>query len=483
MSENPTKTKITSVSEQIQNENAPAKRKISSGSINSSDDKPVKKTAAPKAEKVEEAPAVDLPPLVLKDLQQKTTEELITILNAFLPEGKEYHGRRRKADVLIHMAKFALSKKQPVIGYGVIEITQDGYAFARCGDNYAHGPTDLYVSPPQVRRFNLKTGHVVEGLLRQPKEGERYLALHKITHVNGIAIGDLKRTIDFEQLTPIHPNEQLVLARNNGSKEDLAARLMDMVAPIGKGQRGMIVAPPKVGKTVLLQSLAHSITTNNPECKLIVLLIDERPEEVTEMQRSVQGEVVASTFDESPSRHVQAAEMVIAKAKRMVEMGEDVVILLDSMTRLARAYNSNAPSSGKVLSGGVEANALQKPKRFFGAARNIERGGSLTILATAMVETGSRMDEVIFEEFKGTGNMEVRLCRSIAQKRIYPAIDISQSGTRKEDLLLGESALKQIWILRRYLQSMEPVEAIEFILERLSKTKDNKAFFDSMKGR
>ncbi|MEC7684999.1 MAG: transcription termination factor Rho, partial [Pseudomonadota bacterium] len=371
---------------------------------------------------------------------------------------------------------------EDIYGDGVLEILQDGFGFLRSADSsYLAGPDDIYVSPSQIRRFNLRTGDTVAGKIRPPKDGERYFALLKISEINFNKPDNSKNKILFENLTPLFPQDRLELQVGNGSTEDLSARVIDLTSPIGKGQRGLVVSPPKAGKTLILQNIAQSITRNNPECRLIVLLIDERPEEVTEMQRSVRGEVVASTFDEPPSRHVQVAEMVIEKAKRLVEHKEDVVILLDSITRLARAYNTIVPSSGKVLTGGVDAHALERPKRFFGAARNLEEGGSLTIIATALIETGSKMDEVIYEEFKGTGNMELHLDRKIAEKRVYPAINVRRSGTRREDLLTSEEELQRMWILRKLLSSMEDVQATEFILDKLKDTKTNDEFFNAMK--
>ena len=358
-----------------------------------------------------------------------------------------------------------------------MEILQDGFGFLRSANSsYLAGPDDIYVSPSQIRRFNLRKGDKISGKIRPPKDGERYFAMLKVSDINDDKPENAKNKVLFENLTPLFPSERFVLEQGNGSTEDLSSRVLDLIAPIGKGQRGLIVAPPKAGKTMLLQTIAQSITRNNPECEVIVLLIDERPEEVTEMKRSVRGEVVASTFDEPPARHVQVAEMVIEKAKRLVEHKRDVVILLDSVTRLARAYNTVIPSSGKVLTGGVDANALEKPKRFFGAARNIEEGGSLTIIATALVDTGSKMDEVIYEEFKGTGNQELHLDRKIAEKRIYPAINIRRSGTRREDMMFNEADLQRLWILRRLLTEMEDVQSIEFLLGKLSQTKTNDEF-------
>jgi len=391
-------------------------------------------------------------------------------------------GRMRKQDQIFAILKAQARKGEDVKGEGVVEILQDGFGFLRSGDSsYLAGPDDIYVSPSQIRRFNLRTGDTVTGLIRPPKESERYFALLKVETINFQSPDEAKNKILFENLTPLHPDERLRLEQANGSSEDLTARVIDLIAPIGKGQRGLVVSPPKAGKTVLLQQIAHSITANIPECVLMVLLIDERPEEVTEMQRSVRGEVISSTFDEPASRHVQVAEMVIEKAKRLVEHKKDVVILLDSITRLARAYNTVQPASGKVLTGGVDANALQKPKRFFGAARNIEEGGSLTILATALIDTGSKMDDVIYEEFKGTGNAEIHLDRRIAEKRVYPSIIISRSGTRREELLTDPAELQKIWLLRKLLHPMDDIEAIEFLLDKLRATKSNADFFQSMK--
>ena len=415
----------------------------------------------------------------LTELKQKPIGEL---LNTAHEMGLENVSRTRKQDIIFVILKKHAKNGEDIYGDGVLEILQDGFGFLRSADSsYLAGPDDIYVSPSQIRRFNLRTGDTVAGKIRPPKDGERYFALLKISEINFSKPESAKHKILFENLTPLFPQERLHLQVGNGSTEDLSARVIDLVAPIGKGQRGLIVSPPKAGKTLILQNIAQSITRNNPECRLIVLLIDERPEEVTEMQRSVRGEVVASTFDEPPSRHVQVAEMVIEKAKRLVEHKEDVVILLDSITRLARAYNTIIPSSGKVLTGGVDAHALERPKRFFGAARNLEEGGSLTIIATALVETGSKMDEVIYEEFKGTGNMELHLDRKIAEKRVYPAINVRRSGTRREDLLTTDEELQRMWILRKLLSSMEDVQATEFILDKLKDTKTNDEFFDSMK--
>ncbi|MCU0809059.1 MAG: transcription termination factor Rho, partial [Candidatus Contendobacter sp.] len=377
----------------------------------------------------------------------------------------------------------ALAKSgEDISGDGVLEILQDGFGFLRSADSsYLAGPDDIYVSPSQIRRFNLRTGDTVSGKIRPPKEGERYFALLKVGDINFEPPEASKNKVLFENLTPLHADDRLTLERGNGSTEDITARVIDLIAPIGKGQRGLIVSPPKAGKTMMLQNIAQSIAANHPECYLIVLLIDERPEEVTEMQRSVRGEVIASTFDEPATRHTQVAEMVNDKAKRLVEHKRDVVILLDSITRLARAYNTVVPASGKVLTGGVDANALQKPKRFFGAARNIEEGGSLTIIATTLIDTGSRMDDVIYEEFKGTGNMEIHLDRRISEKRVFPAIDINRSGTRREELLADPDDLQKMWILRKLLHPMDELQAMEFLLERLKNTKTNKDFFESMK--
>ena len=391
--------------------------------------------------------------------------------------------RTRKQDIIFAILKHHAKSGEDIYGDGVLEILQDGFGFLRSSSSsYLAGPDDIYVSPSQIRRFNLRKGDKISGKIRPPKDGERYFAMLKVAEINDDKPENAKSKILFENLTPLFPDHRFFLEQGNGSTEDLSSRVLDLVAPIGKGQRGLIVAPPKAGKTMLLQTIAQSITRNNPECDVIVLLIDERPEEVTEMKRSVRGEVVASTFDEPPARHVQVAEMVIEKAKRLVEHKRDVVILLDSVTRLARAYNTVVPSSGKVLTGGVDANALEKPKRFFGSARNVEEGGSLTIIATALVDTGSKMDEVIYEEFKGTGNQELHLDRKIAEKRIYPAINIRRSGTRREDIMFDESSLQRLWILRKLLTEMEDVQSIEFLLGKLSQTKTNDEFFDSMRG-
>jgi len=415
----------------------------------------------------------------LTELKQKPIAELLDTAHEM---GLDNVSRTRKQDIIFVILKKHAKNGEDIYGDGVLEILQDGFGFLRSADSsYLAGPDDIYVSPSQIRRFNLRTGDTVAGKIRPPKEGERYFALLKIAEINFSKPESARNKILFENLTPLFPQDRMKLEVGNGSTEDLSARVIDLVAPIGKGQRGLIVSPPKAGKTLILQNIAQSITRNNSECRLIVLLIDERPEEVTEMQRSVRGEVVASTFDEPPSRHVQVAEMVIEKAKRLVEHKEDVVILLDSITRLARAYNTIIPSSGKVLTGGVDAHALERPKRFFGAARNLEEGGSLTIIATALVETGSKMDEVIYEEFKGTGNMELHLDRKIAEKRVYPAINVRRSGTRREDLLTTEEELQRMWILRKILSSMEDVQATEFILDKLKDTKTNDEFFNAMK--
>ncbi|MGB5211277.1 MAG: transcription termination factor Rho [Gammaproteobacteria bacterium] len=415
----------------------------------------------------------------LSELKQKPVAELVELGTGM---GLENLARSRKQDIIFSILKAHARNGEDIYGDGVLEILQDGFGFLRSADSsYLAGPDDIYVSPSQIRRFNLRTGDTVSGLIRPPKDGERYFALLKVGKINLDAPENARNKVLFENLTPLFPTERLKLECGTGSTEDLTARIIDLVAPMGKGQRGLLVSPPKAGKTMLLQNIASSIATNHPECDLMVLLIDERPEEVTEMARTVRGEVVSSTFDEPASRHVQVAEMVIEKAKRLVEHKRDVVILLDSITRLARAYNTVVPSSGKVLTGGVDANALQRPKRFFGAARNIEEGGSLTIIATALVDTGSRMDDVIFEEFKGTGNSEVHLDRRIAEKRIYPAININRSGTRKEELLTRPDELQKMWILRKLLHPMDELAAIEFLLSKLQDTKTNDQFFDSMK--
>jgi len=396
--------------------------------------------------------------------------------------GLENLARSRKQDIIFSILKAHAGQGENIYGEGVLEILQDGFGFLRSADSsYLAGPDDIYVSPSQIRRFSLRTGDTVSGLIRPPKDGERYFALLKVGQINHDAPENAKSKVLFENLTPLFPTERLLLEQGNGSTEDLTARIIDMVAPIGKGQRGLIVSPPKAGKTMLLQNIASAIVANSPDVDLMVLLIDERPEEVTEMERTVRGEVVSSTFDEPASRHVQVADMVIEKAKRLVEHKRDVVILLDSITRLARAYNTVVPSSGKVLTGGVDANALHRPKRFFGAARNIEEGGSLTILATALVDTGSKMDEVIYEEFKGTGNMEIHLDRRISEKRVFPSININRSGTRKEELLTVPEELQKMWVLRKVLHPMDELAAIEFLLNKLQDTKTNAQFFEAMK--
>ena len=415
----------------------------------------------------------------LSDLKIKPITELIDTAREM---GLENVGRSRKQEVIAAIVRKLAKNGEDIYGEGTLEILQDGFGFLRSADSsYLAGPDDIYVSPSQVRRFNLRTGDSIAGKIRPPKDGERYFALLKVDEINFSEVNSKTHKVLFENLTPLFPDERLQLERGNGSTEDLTARIVDLVAPIGKGQRALVVSPPKAGKTLVLQNIAQSITSKNPEVVLIVLLIDERPEEVTEMQRSVRGEVVASTFDEPPSRHVQVAEMVIEKAKRLVEHKKDVVILLDSITRLARAYNTIVPSSGKVLTGGVDAHALERPKRFFGAARNVEEGGSLTIVATALVETGSKMDEVIYEEFKGTGNQELHLERKIAEKRVYPAINIRRSATRREELLMSEEELQRVWILRKLLHDMDDIAAIEFIIDKLKDTKTNDEFFSSMR--
>ncbi len=415
----------------------------------------------------------------LTDLKQKSAVELVELARSM---GIENMARSRRQDLIFAILKSHAKKGEDIHSVGVLEILQDGFGFLRSADSsYLAGPDDIYVSPSQIRRFSLRTGDTVAGKIRPPKEGERYFALLKVSEINFEAPEVAKSKVLFENLTPLFANERLNLELGNGSTEDITARIIELVSPIGKGQRGMIVSPPKAGKTMMLQSIAHSITEQNPECYMIVLLIDERPEEVTEMARSVRGEVISSTFDEPATRHVQVAEMVIEKAKRLVEHKRDVVILLDSITRLARAYNTVVPSSGKVLTGGVDANALQRPKRFFGAARNVEEGGSLTILATALIDTGSRMDDVIYEEFKGTGNMELHLDRRIAEKRIYPAINLNRSGTRREELLTKPDELQKMWILRKLLHPMDELAAMEFLMDKLKATKTNAEFFDSMK--
>ena len=416
----------------------------------------------------------------LQDLKSKTPAELV----AFAEEHQvENASTMRKQELMFAILKQLAAKEVDIIGEGVVEVLPDGFGFLRSPEaNYLPGPDDIYVSPSQIRRFGLRTGDTIDGHIRSPKDGERYFALLKVNTINFEDPDKARHKINFDNLTPLYPDERLKMEHDDATKKDLSARVIDIVAPIGKGQRGLIVAAPRTGKTMLLQSIANSITANHPEVTLIVLLIDERPEEVTDMQRSVKGEVISSTFDEPASRHVQVAEMVIEKAKRLVEHKKDVVILLDSITRLARAYNTVVPPSGKVLSGGVDSNALQRPKRFFGAARNIEEGGSLTIVASALVDTGSRMDDVIFEEFKGTGNMEIHLDRKLMDKRVFPAIDISKSGTRKEELLLPREELNRVWVLRKVLNPLSPVESMELLIDKLSKTANNAQFLSAMSG-
>jgi len=415
----------------------------------------------------------------LTELKQKSVSELLEIANEM---GLEGVARQRRQDVIFSILKAHAKNGEAIFGDGVLEILQDGFGFLRSADSsYLAGPDDIYVSPSQIRRFALRTGDMLTGKIRPPKDSERYFALLKVSELNYESPDAAKQKILFENLTAEFPRRQLNLERGNGSTEDITARIIDLVAPIGKGQRGLVVSPPKAGKTIMLQNIATSVRANHPDCKMIILLIDERPEEVTEMQRSVDAEVISSTFDEPASRHVQVAEMVIERAKRLVEHKLDVVILLDSITRLARAYNTVAPSSGKVLTGGVDANALQRPKRFFGAARNVTEGGSLTIIATALVDTGSKMDEVIYEEFKGTGNMEIHMNRRIAERRIYPAIDINRSGTRREELMISQDQLQKMWILRKLLHPMDEAQAIEFMLDKLKATKSNEEFFNFMK--
>ena len=415
----------------------------------------------------------------LSELKIQTPAELLELAQSL---GIENISRAKKQTLIFAILKHKADNDEEVLGDGVLDILQEGYGFLRsANDSYVSGPDDIYVSPNQIKRFNLSTGDVVTGKIRAPKKGEKYFALIKVSEVNEDSPENVRNRIPFASLTPLHPNERLKLELGNGGTEDITARVIDLVAPFGKGQRGLLVAPPKAGKTMIMQNIASSIAVNHPECELIVLLIDERPEEVTEMERSVRGEVISSTFDEPAKRHVQVAEIVIQKARRRAEQGKDVIILLDSITRLARAYNTVAPSSGKVLTGGVDANALQRPKRFFGAARNIENGGSITIIATALVDTGSKMDEVIYQEFKGTGNMELHLERRLSEKRIFPAININASGTRREELITDEQELQKMWILRKILHPMDTVEAAEFLIERLRFTKTNDEFFDSMK--
>jgi len=415
----------------------------------------------------------------LTELKEKSISELVKLAESMKLDNL---ARNRKQDIIFAILKAHAKSGEDIFGSGVLEILQDGFGFLRSGDSsYLAGPDDIYVSPSQIRRFSMRTGDTIQGKIRPPKDGERYFALLKVNEVNFDKPENSRNKILFENLTPIHANHRLTMERGNGSTEDITARTLDLASPIGKGQRGLIVAPPKAGKTLLLQNIAQSIAHNHPECELMVLLIDERPEEVTEMQRLVKGEVIASTFDEPASRHVQVAEMVIEKAKRLTEHKKDVVILLDSITRLARAYNTVIPSSGKILTGGVDANALHRPKRFFGAARNIEEGGSLTIIATALVDTGSKMDEVIYEEFKGTGNMELHLSRKIAEKRVFPAIHFNRSGTRREELLTKPDELQKMWILRKIVHEMGEIDAMEFLIDKLAMSKTNNEFFDSMK--
>jgi transcription termination factor Rho len=415
----------------------------------------------------------------LTELKQKPIAELQDIANEM---GLEGVARSRKQDIIFSILKAHAKNGESIYGVGVLEILQDGFGFLRSADSsYLAGPDDIYVSPSQIRRFSLRTGDMLAGKIRPPKDSERYFALLKVEEINYESPDAAKKKILFENLTAEFPVRQAVLERGTGSTEDITSRIIDLVSPIGFGQRGLVVSPPKAGKTIMLQNIASSIRANHKDCKMIILLVDERPEEVTEMKRSVDAEVVSSTFDEPASRHVQVAEMVIERAKRLVEHKHDVVILLDSITRLARAYNTVAPSSGKVLTGGVDANALQRPKRFFGAARNVTEGGSLTIIATALVETGSKMDEVIYEEFKGTGNMEIHLARRIAEKRVYPAIDINKSGTRREELMIDQGLLQKVWILRKLLHPMDEIQAIEFMLDKLKATKSNEDFFNFMK--
>tara|TARA_R110002110_G_scaffold65206_4_gene180008 strand:+ start:91954 stop:93213 length:1260 start_codon:yes stop_codon:yes gene_type:complete len=415
----------------------------------------------------------------LSELKNKPATELSILAR---DSGIDNVARLRKQDLIFAILKAHAKSGEDIYGEGVLELLQDGFGFLRSATtSYLPGPDDIYVSPSQIRRFSLRTGDTVSGKIRPPKDGERYFALLKVNEINYENPENARNKLLFENLTPLHPEERLKLEVGNGSTEDLTARIIDLMCPIGKGQRGLIVSPPKAGKTMMLQNIANSIATNYPECILIVLLIDERPEEVTEMERSVQGEVVASTFDEPPQRHVQVCEMVIEKAKRLVEHKKDVIILLDSITRLARAYNTVIPHSGKVLTGGVDAAALQKPKRFFGAARNVEEGGSLTILSTALIDTGSKMDEVIYEEFKSTGNMELHLDRRIAEKRVYPAMNINRSGTRREEKLTSSDELQRMWILRKLLHPMDELAANEFLVERLKLTKTNDEFFEAMK--
>jgi transcription termination factor Rho len=425
---------------------------------------------------------VSLPPpkiLNISDLKRRSAAELLELAEQ---QGLENIARAKKQDVVFQLLKAAARRGEQIYGDGVLEILQDGYGFLRGPDSsYAAGPDDVYVSPSQIRRFNLRTGDTIAGRIRSPKDNERYFALLKVDTINYEPPEASRKKVNFENLTPLFADEQYKMERGNGTTEDITARIIDLVAPFGKGQRGLIISPPKAGKTIMLQNIAQSLAANYPDVYLIILLVDERPEEVTDMQRSVRAEVISSTFDEQATRHVQVAEMVIEKARRLVEHKRDVVILLDSITRLARAYNTVAPSSGKVLTGGVDANALQKPKRFFGAARNVEEGGSLTIIATALIDTGSKMDEVIYEEFKGTGNMEIHLERRISEKRVFPAININRSGTRKEELMMDPGDLQKVWILRKVLHDMDELAAMEMLLDRMKQTKTNAQFFESMK--
>lgn len=431
-------------------------------------------------ESVGEAESREPPKIInIAELKHKSVAELLEMAEAM---GLDNVARIRKQDLVFNLLKAAARRGELIYGEGVLEIMSDGYGFLRAPDSsYLAGPDDVYISPSQIRRFSLRTGDTVAGRVRPPKDNERYFALLKVDSINYEPPEVSKKKVGFENLTPLFADERMRMERGNGTTEDITARVIDLVAPFGKGQRGLIVSPPKAGKTMLMQNLAQSIAANYPDVYLIVLLIDERPEEVTDMERTVRGEVISSTFDEPATRHVQVAEMVIEKAKRLVEHKRDVVIMLDSITRLARAYNTVVPSSGKVLTGGVDANALQKPKRFFGAARNIEEGGSLTIIATALVDTGSKMDEVIYEEFKGTGNLEIHLERRIAEKRVFPAININRSGTRREELMMDPSELNKVWILRKLLHSMDELAAMELLLDRMKQTKTNADFFDSMK--
>ncbi len=416
--------------------------------------------------------------LNLQELKNRKPEELLAYGEELGIEGASV---LRKQDLMFAILKEMAEQDVPISGQGVLEVLPDGFGFLRSPEaNYLPGPDDIYVSPGQIRRFSLKTGDTVEGTIRSPRENERYFALVKLSHINFQEPETTRHRVPFDNLTPLYPEEKLSLEVQDPTRKDLSTRVIELISPLGKGQRALLTSPPRAGKTVLMQNIAHAIESNHPEVYLLVLLIDERPEEVTDMQRQVRGEVIASTFDEPASRHVAVSEMVIEKAKRLVEQKRDVVILLDSITRLARAFNTVVPSSGKVLTGGVDANALQRPKRFFGAARNIEGGGSLTIIATALIETGSRMDEVIFEEFKGTGNSEIVMDRKIADKRIFPAIDIGKSGTRKEELLVGRAELAKMWVLRRILMPMGSVDAMEFLIDKLKSTKNNSDFFDSM---